>query len=48
MTKQKISSIICLQNEPPIIKLSEHSLNSYGKGQGQGHLEAKHWKCTGG
>ena len=32
MNEQKITSIICVQNELPIIKLEEYRLTSYVKG----------------
>ena len=41
MTEQNISSIICLQNELPIIKLSEYNLDSYVKGY---HVYKDIWK----
>ena len=41
MTEQNISSIICLQNELPIIKLSEYKLDSYVKGY---HVYKDIWK----
>ena len=41
MTEQNISSIICLQNELPIIKLCEYKLDSYVKGY---HVYKDIWK----
>lgn len=41
MNEQKVASIICVQNELPIIKLEEYRLTSYVKGY---HVYKDTWK----
>ena len=47
MKEQNISSIICLENELPIIKLSEYRLESYVKGYHEyKDIWNPHWRLS--